>query len=212
MVPSNSLRRLVMAVVLKNELHKKFSNYVKEYLDKGYTIIPGIGSDVVVLSNSKDEYDRISIRFTDCYDRNYLCTVFKIIVTQHKIGNDSRFCFQNPETLHCDTYYTIREFYNRRKDVFVSSEEELKQIRNITMVRKQNTGVDNSKIVTDVKLQNVPLITQFKIMDRIRAVRGFKKATYSNVTKIQLVKVNKNKIYARVCFELNDRFDSIILR
>lgn len=202
-----------MAVVLKNELHKRFSNYVKEYLDKGYFILTGIGSDVVVLSNSKDENDRISIRYTDGYDRNYLCTLFKITVTQHKIDRGSRFFFQNGEPLHSDCFYCIKEFYNGiRKDVFVSSEEELKQIRSITVARKQNTGIDNSKIVTDVKLQKVPLITQFKIMDRIRAVRGFKKATYSNVTKIQLVKANKNKIYARVCFELNDRFDSIILR
>lgn len=200
-----------MAVVLKNELHKKFSNYVKEYLNRGYTIIPGVGSDVVVLSNNKDESDRISVRFTDWYDRNYLCTVFKIIVTRQNVGESRPYFFEG-DTLHCDTYYTVREFYNRRKDVFVSSEEELKQIRNITNARKQNTSIDNSKIVTDVKLQNVPLITQFKIMDRIRAIRGFKKATYSNVTSIQLVKVNKNKIYARIRFELNGRFDSIILR
>ena len=202
-----------MAVVLKNELHKKFSNYVKEYLDKGYFILPGVGSDVIVLSNSKDENDRIAIRYTDGYDRNYLCTLFKITVTQHKIDSGSRFFFQNGEPLHCDCFYCIREFYNGlRKDVYVSSEDELKQIRNLVRERKQNAVEDSTKIVTDIKLQNVPLITQFKIMNRIRAVRGFKKATYNNVTKIQLVKANKNKIYARVFIELNDRFDSIILR
>lgn len=199
-----------MAVVLKNELHKKFSNYVKDYLNRGYTIIPGVGSDVVALSNNKNESDRISIRFTDCYDRNYHCTVFKIIVAQQKADGNRPYFFED-DTLHCDTYYTVREFYNHRKSVFVSSEEELKQIRNLIRDRRQNVGVDNSKIVTDVKLQKVPLITQFKIMDRIRAVRGFKKAAYSNVTNIQLVKVNKNKIYARVSFKLNDNYDSLIL-
>jgi hypothetical protein len=202
-----------MAVVLKNELCKKFSNYVKEYLDKGYFILPGISSEAVVLSNHKDENDRISIRYTESYDRNYLCTLFKITVTQHKIDRGSRFFFQNGEPLHCDCFYCIREFYNGiRKDVFVSSEEELLQIRSLVRDRKQNAVADNVKIITDVKLKNVPLPTQFKIMDRIRSVRGFKKATYNNITKIQLVKVDKNKIYVKVCFELNDRFDFIILR
>lgn len=199
-----------MAVVLKNELYKKYSNYVKEYLDKGYIIIPGVNSDVTMMYNSKDASDRIVVKFTDCFDRNSFCMVNKIIVTKQNT-RESRPSFFGGETLHCDCFYIVKEFCNNRSDVFVSSEEELQQIRNIVKARKQNVCADNARI-TDIKLQNVPLITQFKIMSRINSVRGFKRATYSNVTKIQLVKVDKNKIYAKVNFELNGKIDSIILR
>lgn len=200
-----------MAVVLKDELYKKYSNYVKDYLNRGYIIIPDVHYDATVMYNSKDANDRIVVKFTYCFDRNSLCTVFKIIVTKQNT-RESRPYFFDGETLHCDCFYPVKEFHNSRTDVFVSSEEELQQIRNIVKARKQNVYVNNSKIITDIKLQNVPLITQFKIMNRINAIRGFKRATYSNVTKIQLVKVDKNKIYAKVNFELNGKTDSIILR
>lgn len=200
-----------MAVVLKNEIHRKYSNYVKDYLDRGYNIIPGVGSSCsIVLSNGKNENDRVLICLTDGFDRNYLCNVFKItVIPQRKIASEFRyhgFYIQDGEALHCDCYYAVAS-----DGVFVSSEEELQQIRNLKKARNQIVRVDNSKVVTIVNLQNVPLITQFKIMNRIHAIRGFKKATYSNVTSIQLVKLNRNKIYAKVSFELNGKFGSITL-
>lgn len=201
-----------MAVVLKNEIHRKYSNYVKDYLDRGYTILPGVGSSCsIVLSNGKDENDRILIKLTDSFDRDYLCNVFKImVIPQRKIATEFRhhgFYIQEGEALHCNCYYAVTS-----DGVFVSSKGELQQIRNLKRDRNQNNNrVTSSKTITDIKLQNVPLITQFKIMNRIHAIRGFKKATYNNITSIRLVKCNRDKIHAKVSFELNGKFGSIIL-
>lgn len=198
-----------MAIVLESTLNKIYTNHVRNYISNGYEIRQSANSNSIVLFNKKDKEYKIVVSFLSSYDYENRCDVDKIIVSKPRV-NDYNYYARDNEV--CSNYfYKIKDFYGRKEDVYATSVEELNKIRALVKIRKENslgTKVP-ARIVKDIDVSKVPLLIQFRIMGRVNSIRGFKKASYNNVTKIQLIKDKESKIRAKITFELNGKTDSI---
>lgn len=218
-----------MAIFSIKDIIRQYNSVIKSFMDQGYIISPTTmyggyhyvdGYTDLVNLNDKKSFIRIFVMREYCSDGSYYDpNSFKYSITKilaKKYDFDGKF---KPISARTDCGKLISEkcFYQIKENyLYAGTLDDLKQIIEIQHKRKESR-----RKVADVKSYPInKLSAEFidSIMERINAIRGFKRATAScieSVCSYQCVDRQnsaKAKFSGVVTFKFNNKCGRITLR
>ena len=236
-----------MAIISIKDIIRQYNSVIKSFMDQGYIISPTTmyggyhyvdGYTDLVNLNDKKSFIRIFIMREYCsdgsyYDSNrifvmreycsdgsyydsksYKYSITKILAKKYEFDGKFKPMSARPD---CGKLISEKSFYQIKENyLYADTLDDLKQIREIQRKRKESR-----RVVSDVKSYPInKLSAEFidSIMERINAIRGFKRATAScieSVCSYQCVdRLNnaKAKFSGVVKFNFNNRCGRINLK
>ena len=218
-----------MAIFSIRDIIRHYNSAIKSFMDQGYIISPttmygGYNyvdgyTDLVNLKDKKN-FIRIFVRreyYSDSsyYDpKSFKYSITKILVKKYEFDGKFKPMSARPD---CGKLISEKCFYQIKENyLYADTLDDLKQIREIQCKRKESR-----RKASDVKSYPInKLSAEFidSIMERINAIRGFKRATAScieSVCSYQCVdRLNKDKakFSGVVTFKFNNRCGRINLK
>ena len=218
-----------MAIISIKDIIRHYNSVIKSFMDQGYIISPITryggyhyvdGYTDLVNLNDKKSFIRIFVMCEYCSDgsyydsKSYKYYITKILAKKYEFDGKFRPMSARPD---CGKLISEKSFYQIKENcLYADTLDDLKQIREIQRKRKESR-----RVVSDVKSYPInKLSAEFidSIMERINAIRGFKRATAScieSVCSYQCVDREnsaKAKFSGVVKFNFNNRCGRINLK
>ena len=218
-----------MAIISIKDIIRHYNSVIKSFMDQGYIISPITryggyhyvdGCTDLVNLNGKKSFIRIFVMCEYCSDgsyydsKSYKYYITKILAKKYEFDGKFRPMSARPD---CGKLISEKSFYQIKENyLYADTLDDLKQIREIQRKRKESR-----RVVSDVKSYPInKLSAEFidSIMERINAIRGFKRATAScieSVCSYQCVDREnsaKAKFSGVVKFNFNNRCGRINLK
>lgn len=172
-----------MAIVTYNQISKILTNKIAALFAKNYTIACTVDNSLILYNPANKHYYKITR--SDTY--KYIHTLSESILCEYI--RLSEYCTLY-DARHYNSNVAISEqlYYRIKPDVYTDSLDEYSKIFNLRKERETlKSGYSNIPIVT-INHSKLNLIAQFKIMECVHKVRGFKNAKFSDIEKIILTK------------------------
>lgn len=226
-----------MTVVTEKHVAKAFSSTVTDFISKGYIISPFTpdGSfnntkTYIDLFNPNDNSHIIRVWMVDEYNRvgkSWLRHIDTVGVRAKKytigryngyngnIGEGQYLLPSSGELVYENLFYKFKtrkshngtQYYN----VYATSYEEAVALSEISYKRINESPTKNDNGYRRVPLAKLSPKFIDLIMDRINSVRGFKRATSTCITLVEMYKGYQGKLIAKVSYEFNSKRDTITL-
>lgn len=212
-----------MAIVTVKDLSNQFSATVNEYLNKGYMISPithggSYSSEQghVDLVNPKDRKSIIRVWLLEGYEpvdpnKSSWNTIPTLSITVKEYDWNGRW---NSQTLwpNCGLTISDKVYYEvYDKKCYSDSKDEVVTFRHLNYTRCEAREI-KSDDYRNIDVSKVPGKFITSIMDRIRSIRGFKRANSNCITKISLQRSFTGKLKAYISYSYNNKTGSIILK
>lgn len=218
-----------MAIISIKDIIRQYNSVIKSFMDQGYIISPitmyGVyhyvdGYTDLVNLNDKKSFIRIFVMreyYSDgpYYDsKSFKYSITKILAKKYEFDGKFKPISARPD---CGKLISEKCFYQIKENyLYADTLDDLKQIREIQRKRKESR-----RKVSDVKSYPInKLSAEFidSIMERINAIRGFKRATASCIESVcsyqcvDSLNNDKAKFSGVVKFNFNNRCGRINLR
>lgn len=219
-----------MAIISIKDIIRQYNSVIKSFMDQGYIISPTTmyggyhyvdGYTDLVNLNDKKNFIRIFVMreyFSDgsYYDPNsFKYSITKILVKKYEFDGKFKPMSARPD---CGKLISEKCFYQIKENyLYADTLDDLKQIREIQRKRKESRrkSYDTTKSYPINKLS-----AEFidSIMERINAIRGFKRATASCIESVcsyqcaDRLNNDKAKFSGVVTFNFNNRCGRINLK
>ena len=218
-----------MAIISIKDIIRQYNSVIKSFMDQGYVISPTTmyggyhyvdGYTDLVNLNDKKSFIRIFVMREYCSDgfyydsKSFKYSITKILAKKYDFDGKFKPISARPD---CGKLISEKSFYQIKENyLYADTLDDLKQIREIQHKRKESR-----RKVADVKSYPInKLSAEFidSIMERINAIRGFKRATAScieSVCSYQCVDRQnsaKAKFSGVVTFKFNNKCGRITLR
>ena len=218
-----------MAIISIKDIIRQYNSVIKSFMDQGYVISPTTmyggyhyvdGYTDLVNLNDKKSFIRIFVMREYCSDgfyydsKSFKYSITKILAKKYEFDGKFKPISARPD---CGKLISEKSFYQIKENyLYADTLDDLKQIREIQHKRKESR-----RKVADVKSYPInKLSAEFidSIMERINAIRGFKRATAScieSVCSYQCVDRQnsaKAKFSGVVTFKFNNKCGRITLR
>jgi hypothetical protein len=178
-----TLLEFKMAIVTYNQISKTLTNKIAALFAKNYTIACTTDNSLILYNPANKHYYKIArsdtYKYINTLSESVLCEYVRIY--EYNTLYDAR-QYNNGIEISEQLYYTIKP------NVFTDSVDELLKIFNLRKERESlKSGYSSIPIIT-INHSKLNLIAQFKIMECVHKVRGFKNAKFSDIEKIILTK------------------------
>lgn len=218
-----------MAIISIKDIIRQYNSVIKSFMDQGYIISPITmyggyhyvdGYTDLVNLKDKKSFIRIFVMREYCSDgcyydsKSFKYSITKILAKKYEFDGKFKPISARPD---CGKLISEKSFYQIKENyLYADTLDDLKQIREIQRKRKESR-----RVVSDVKSYPInKLSAEFidSIMERINAIRGFKRATAScieSVCSYQCVDRQnsaKAKFSGVVTFNFNNRCGRINLK
>lgn len=218
-----------MAIISIKDIIRQYNSVIKSFMDQGYIISPITmyggyhyvdGYTDLVNLKDKKSFIRIFVMREYCSDgcyydsKSFKYSITKILAKKYEFDGKFKPISARPD---CGKLISEKSFYQIKENyLYADTLDDLKQIREIQRKRKESR-----RVVSDVKSYPInKLSAEFidSIMERINAIRGFKRATAScieSVCSYQCVDRQnsaKAKFSGVVKFNFNNRCGRINLK
>ena len=214
-----------MAIITVNDLNRLFNQTVVDLMSKGYTIsqfthggsyFNTVGHLDLVKPNDKSHLIRIwTVTNTESTDdkiyRHIDTAAIRVSKYMWKDGFDGKCRSQTlwpdrGEVLSEHKFYKICDRSDRNGGmVFTDNLDEAKNILNIQWNRYCNRSIKSNNYIRELELSKLSPNFVDKIMYRINAVRGFKRANASCITSVRVGRNYNGRMVADIAYSQNGK-------
>ena len=219
-----------MSVYTTKDITKEFNSVVKRFMNDGYILSPftvnGIYGDAmsyIDMINENDKDNILRIWLVDerktIDNKNYInLSVAGIRVKKYKFDGDftkmQSLWPNNGETVYEKLFYMFKEqrtHSNNFIKLYADSVEEAVKYINIGIERYSDKQINN-KQVRLIQVDKLPSKFVDRVMKKINAVRGFKRANALCITKVVYGKNNYNELMAKVDYSFNNKQGYLVFK
>ena len=219
-----------MSVYTTKDITKEFNSVVKRLMNDGYILSPftvnGIYGDAmsyIDMINENDKDNILRIWLVDerktIDNKNYInLSVAGIRVKKYKFDGDftkmQSLWPNNGETVYEKLFYMFKEqrtHSNNFIKLYADSVEEAVKYINIGIERYSDKQINN-KQVRLIQVDKLPSKFVDRVMKKINAVRGFKRANALCITKVVYGKNNYNELMAKVDYSFNNKQGYLVFK
>lgn len=219
-----------MSVYTTKDIIKEFNSVVTRFMNDGYMLSPftvsGIYGDAksyvdMINENDKDNILRVwLIDERETIDNKYytIIPVSGIRVKKYKVDED----FSKKQSLWMDKGELVYEklFYKFKEQrthsnnfikLYADSVEEAVKYINIGIERYSDKSLNN-KQARVISVDKLPSKFIDRVMKKINAVRGFKRANALCITSVVFGKNNYNELTAKVDYSFNNKQGYLVFK
>lgn len=219
-----------MSVYTTKDITNEFNSVVKRFMNDGYILSPftvsGMYGDTasyvdMINENDKDNILRIWLideRKTIGNKYYTIISVAGVRVNKYKVDGDftkrQSLWPNNGETVCEKLFYMFKEqrtHSNNFIKLYADSVEEAVKYINIGIERYSNKSLNN-KQERIIAVDKLPSKFVDRVMKKINAVRGFKRANALCITKVLFGKNNYNELTAKVDYSFNNKQGYLVFK
>ena len=219
-----------MSVYTTKDIINEFNSVVKRFMNDGYILSPftvsGMYGDAIsyidmINENDKDNILRIwLVDERKTIDNKYYInlSVAGIRVKKYKVDGDftkrQSLWPNNGETVYEKLFYMFKEqrtHSNKLIKLYADSVEEAVKYINIGINRYSDKQINN-KCARVISVDKLPSKFVDRVMKKINAVRGFKRANALCITKVVYGKNDYNELTAKVDYSFNNKQGYLVFK
>ena len=219
-----------MSVYTTKDIIKEFNSVVKRFMNDGYILSPftvsgmyGNATSYVDMINENDKYNILRVWLIDEreeIDNKYytIISVAGVRVNKYKVDEDftkrQSLWPNNGETVYEKLFYMFKEqrtHSNNFIKLYADSVEEAVKYINIGIERYSDKQINN-KQVRLIQVDKLPSKFVDRVMKKINAVRGFKRANALCITKVVYGKNDYNELTAKVDYSFNNKQGYLVFK
>ena len=219
-----------MSVYTTKDITNEFNSVVKRFMNDGYILSPftvsGMYGDAIsyidmINENDKDNILRIwLVDERKTIDNKYYInlSVAGIRVKKYKVDGDftkrQSLWPNNGETVYEKLFYMFKEqrtHSNKLIKLYADSVEEAVKYINIGINRYSDKQINN-KCARVISVDKLPSKFVDRVMKKINAVRGFKRANALCITKVVYGKNDYNELTAKVDYSFNNKQGYLVFK
>ena len=219
-----------MSVYTTKDLTKEFNSVVKRFMNDGYILSPftvsgmyGNTVSYVDMINEDDKDNILRIWLIDEHetiDNKYYTTISVAGVRVNKYKVDEDFTKKqslwpnNGETVYEKLFYMFKEqrtHSNNFIKIYTDSVEEAVKYINIGIERYSDKSLNNKRARV-ISVDKLPSKFVDRVMKKINAVRGFKRANALCITSVVFGKNDYNELTAKVDYSFNNKQGYLVFK
>ena len=219
-----------MSVYTTKDITNEFNLVVKRFMNDGYILSPftvsgmyGNATSYVDMINENDKYNILRVWLIDereIIDNKYytIISVAGVRVNKYKVDEDftkrQLLWPNNGETVYEKLFYMFKEqrtHSNNFIKLYADSVEEAVKYINIGIERYSDKQINN-KQVRLIQVDKLPSKFVDRVMKKINAVRGFKRANALCITKVVYSKNDYNELTAKVDYSFNNKQGYLVFK
>ncbi len=219
-----------MSVYTTKDIIKEFNSVVKRFMNDSYILSPftvsgmyGNATSYVDMINEGDKDNILRIWLVDerkTIDNKYYInlSVAGVRVNKYKVDEDfskrQSLWPNNGETVYEKLFYMFKEqrtHSNNLIKLYADSVEEAVKYINIGIERYSDKSLNNKRARV-ISVDKLPSKFVDRVMKKINAVRGFKRANALCITNVVFGKNDYNELTAKVDYSFNNKQGYLVFK